>query len=351
MGKLIEKKKFSDIDLSDPFFDNLKSDYKEFAEWFEKKKNENAYVYIVKNKIIGFLYLKIENEEVVDTTPALPKKKRLKIGTFKIEAHGTRLGERFIKKAIDHALSEDVTEIYLTTFLKHAGLIGILKEFGFEEHGKKVTANGEELVLLKSLDKVTGSSRKDFPIINAKGKRKFLLAIKPEWHTKLFPDSILNNETYDIVQDVSHTNSIQKTYVCFMDLSELRDGDILIIYRMKDEGKSAWYGSVVTSVCTVEHVLKKTDFSSKEQYVGFTEKFSVFCEKELINWWNKGKKLYVIKMLYNAAFSKRIIRKDLIEKIGIDGEKDTYWGFVEITNEQFCHIIKLGGVNESIVVY
>lgn len=349
MAKLIEKKKFSDIDLSDPFFDNLKNDYSEFTKWFEKKKDEEAYVYIVKNKIIGFLYLKIEDEELIDTTPLLPKKKRLKIGTFKIEAHGTRLGERFIKKAIDHALSEGVTEIYLTIFPKHAGLIGVLKEFGFEEYGKKVTANGEELVLLKSLNTVTGSPRKDFPIINAKGKRKFLLAIKPEWHTKLFPDSMLKNETFDIVQDVSHTNSIQKTYVCFMDLSGLRDGDILVIYRMKDEGKSAWYSSVVTSVCTVESVRMKTDFSSQDEYVKFTEKFSVFCEKELINWWNRGTRLYVIKMLYNASLSKRIIRKDLIEKIGID--KDAYWGFVKITDEQFRNIIKLGGVNEGAIIY
>lgn len=351
MGNFIIKKKFSDINLRDPFFDNLKKDYMEFVEWFERKKDEQAYVYFAKDKIVGFLYLKIEDDKIADITPALPRKKRLKIGTFKIEAHGTRLGERFIKKAIDHALSEGVAEIYLTIFPKHEGLIGILKEFGFEERGKKITANGEELVLLKNFNNIVGVPRKDFPVINARGKRKFLLAIKPEWHTKLFPDSILHNETYDIVEDVSHTNSIQKTYVCFMDLSGLQDGDILIIYRMKDEGKSAWYGSVVTSVCTVEQVKKKNNFKTIEEYLKYTEKFSVFCENELQVWWNRGTRLYVIKMLYNAAFSKRIIRKDLIEKIGLDGGAGTYWGFTRIKDEQFVNIMKLGGVNESVVVY
>ena len=29
---------FSNINLNDPFFDSLKSDYKEFSDWFNKKQ-------------------------------------------------------------------------------------------------------------------------------------------------------------------------------------------------------------------------------------------------------------------------------------------------------------------------
>ena len=39
---------FSKINLDDPFFDSLKSDYKEFPNWFSKKreKGESAFIFI-----------------------------------------------------------------------------------------------------------------------------------------------------------------------------------------------------------------------------------------------------------------------------------------------------------------
>jgi len=348
MKNYIKKKKFKDINLEYPFFDSLKDDYKEFSVWFQKKANEEAYVLYNGDFISGFMYLKVEDGEVVDTRPPLPSKKRIKIGTFKIDAHGTKLGERFIKKAIDHAVSEKADEIYVTIFEKHTPLIELLDEFGFQKRGRKESENGEESVLIKDLKIVMGNLRKDYPLIYARGKQKFLLSIYPEWHTKLFPDSILNNESYDVVRDISHTNSIQKTYVCFMDLSLLRNGDIIIIYRTNDKMGSAWYRSVVTSVCTVEEIRSKRQFVSADEYIRFTEKFSVFDEKELMGWWNRGNRLYVIKMLYNAAFSKRLIRKNLVEKFGLD--PNSYWGFMKISDEQFTDILSSGGVDESIVI-
>ncbi|TSF72782.1 hypothetical protein FG732_26785, partial [Salmonella enterica subsp. enterica serovar London] len=75
---------FGKVDLSDVFFDSLKNDYPAFENWFLKKRNEKAYVsYDDYGKIDGFLYLKIENEELNDMTPSFPMKKRLKCGTFK----------------------------------------------------------------------------------------------------------------------------------------------------------------------------------------------------------------------------------------------------------------------------
>lgn len=93
------RKKFEEINLADQFFDSLKSDYKEFEEWFARKSDDFAYIHEKEDGAInGFLYLKIENEAVTDIDPALPPAKRVKVGTFKIDAHGTKLGERFIKK-------------------------------------------------------------------------------------------------------------------------------------------------------------------------------------------------------------------------------------------------------------
>src|SRR5690606_6418360 len=90
---------FKEINIDDPFFDSLKSDYKEFKSWFSKKSESNAYVsYDDAGSIQAVLYLKVEDGAVTDVAPNLSKLKWLKVGTFKVNPHGTRLGERFIKK-------------------------------------------------------------------------------------------------------------------------------------------------------------------------------------------------------------------------------------------------------------
>jgi L-amino acid N-acyltransferase YncA len=350
MGENVRRKRFADVDLQDPFFDSLKADYAEFESWFRKKSEdaEEAYVLSAGAEIKGFLYVKAEDGDVADVQPPLEAARRIKIGTFKVDAHGTRLGERLLKKAIDHAVVEKADELYVTIFPKHAGLLALLEEFGFVRTGVKRTGNGEEQVLVKRLGAITGEPRKDFPMIYSRGRRKFLLSIYPEWHTRLFADSILKNETYDILQDVSHTNSIEKTYVCFMDLSPLSPGDIVVIYRTSDQKGPAWYRSVVTSVCTVEEVRHKSSFSDSEDYVKYTEPFSVFDETDLLKWWNRGGRLYVVRMLYSAAFSKRLIRKDLVERFGLDS--GAYWGFLELSDKQFAAILGAGGIDARLVV-
>ena len=61
-----------------------------------------------------------------------------------------------------------------------------------------------------------------------------------------------NELKYDLIQDVSETNSIYKIYICWMrGVKELKKGDKLIIYRTNDYKGSAAYRSVCTSVCTV----------------------------------------------------------------------------------------------------
>ena len=116
----LQVQRFSDIDLNDSFFDSLRASYPEFNEWYNKKAaaGATAYCYYVDNELKDFLYLKIEKEELSDLTPVLPAKKRLKVGTFKVDnedRHTTR-GERFMKKIMDKAIAEDVDEIYVTMF-------------------------------------------------------------------------------------------------------------------------------------------------------------------------------------------------------------------------------------------
>ena len=55
-----------------------------------------------------------------------------------------------------------------------------------------------------------------------------------------------------------------------------------------------------------------------------------------------------IKMTYNGALKKRIVRHDLIEKIGLD--RHEYWGFMQLTNAQFEEIIYAGGVSSESII-
>jgi hypothetical protein len=53
-------------------------------------------------------------------------------------------------------------------------------------------------------------------------------------------------------------------------------------------------------------------------------------------------------MLYNAALQKRVTRGTLIEKVGIDS--NLRWGFIKLSNEQFENTLKIGNVNESLII-
>ena len=293
------------------------------------------------------MYLKEEHEAISDVTPSLPFDKYLKIGTFKINAHDTKLGERFIKKAFDIAIDNNIRKLYVTIFPKHEGLIKLFLRYGFKKVSKKKSPNGVEDVLLKEIDTVSEDVNIDYPIINLKNKQ-YLLSIYPDYHTKLFPDSILNNEDASIVNDVSHTNSIGKIYICKMPrVGSIKKGDALVIYRTSDKKGPAWYRSVATSLCMVEEVKSKKDFISSKNFVDYCLDRSIFSEDELYDFFNTWPNIYVVKMTYNAALKNRIIRKILVEKVGLS--INNYWGIIELTALQYKNIAKLGGVGDSLI--
>ena len=45
---------------------------------------------------------------------------------------------------------------------------------------------------------------------------------------------------------------------------------------------------------------------------------------------------------------RRVTRNELIEQVGLDGNE--YWGFFQITDEQFNNINSRGKINESIII-
>lgn len=346
---------FANINLKDPFFDSLRANYEGFDDWFNKKASSGAKALVYYNDaaLLDFLYVKEENEALQLDGVTLPPKKRLKVGTFKIERRGTNRGERFMKRILDIAIIHDFPEVYVTMFDDTKELMHLrqfFERYGFVEIGRKSHANGRsESVLLRDMTSHTGDMLQDYPFVDRTQGKKYLLAIKPEYHTKLFPDSILNTERYDILKDVSPTNSINKIYICWMKgVDQLKSGDKLIIYRTSDGVGAARYRSVVTSVCSILEVKTIRDFADIDEFVQYTNRYSIFNETELRKWYHSKPHFVVIKVLYNLAFQKKVIRKELIEQVGLPA--DAYWGFMPLTETQFNDILNLGNADGRYII-
>lgn len=348
MSRRLRLTKFRDLSTNDPFFDSLKVGYTEFTDWFFSKASEDVYVVDDGAELSGMIYLKREDGAVDDVEPPLPAKAWLKVGTLKIVPRGTKLGERVIKKIFDTALDRGADGIYITVFEVHDSLIALFERYGFERTATKTTRNGRELVLTRSLTDFAGDSLRDYPFIHTNGQSYWLLAIYPEYHTRLLPDSILRNEAQEIVQDVSHTNTIHKVYISGLSLQRMSPGDVVVFYRTTDRQGHAHYRSVVTSVCVVEEVKYKRDFVDVEDFLDYTRPRSVFTEDELRDQFITRSRLSVAKMTYNAAFNRRTTRGRLIEE-GIMSVQPR-WDLRALTLDQLTHILAAGEINARLVV-
>lgn len=344
-------KKFKNIDLSDEFFDSLKKEYAEFIDWFNKKSEEQAYVFENDTgEIDGFLYLKVEDGVVADVNPPLPSAHRIKVGTFKINAHGTKLGERFIKKVFDHAIFHKAEEVYVTAFEKHIGLIEIFKRYGFIPTSTKKTNNGLETVYVKSMNKVLTNTSDSYPLVNLIDQNIYLLSLYPKWHTRLLPDSILKTEDTDVIQDISHTNSIHKVYLAAMQgMGKIKTGDIILIYRTSDEKGAAYFRSVATSICVIEEYRPISSFASMDEFIKYCRPYTVFTVNELTSFWKTGQYPHIIRFTYNVALKKRVNRKAMIEECGIDSK--AYPGFMQLSQKQFLCITDKGHIDESLIIH
>lgn len=340
----IEKLYFSEINFNDTFFDSLKEDYPLFIEWVIKKSDQNETAYCLRSdgRVEAFLYLKVEHGPINDIVPPIPYGiPLLKIGTFKINPHGSRLGERFIKIIFDIALQLETNLIYVTIFAHHQRLISMLEEFGFQYHGSK----GREHVYLKKLREHSGNTIKDYPLMEHIGRSKYLISIYPDYHTQLFPDSILSGESEDtIIHDVSHTNSIHKIYLSnSVDALQIQPNDLIVFYRTSDIPGRAYYRAVATSLGIVEEVRPARSFQNEDEFVDYCKSYSLFDENTLRYYYQRN--TVAIKFLYVTAFRRKVIRKELLEDVRI---AEGRWVIVPLSDREFYRIIQLSNIDQSL---
>ena len=152
----IEEKHLYELDLNDIFFDSLRSDYKDFDEWFKRNNNRKVYVTFNNNKITSFLMLKVEENEKYNFDKDFSSKKKLKICTMKVIDKGLGIGESFIKIIFNIGKELGVEEIYFTVFPKYNDLISFFINYGFKYYCSKKTINKnneevEEYVYVRNL--------------------------------------------------------------------------------------------------------------------------------------------------------------------------------------------------------
>ncbi len=341
----VKLKDFSEIDLNSSFFDTLREDYEgiKFDNWFKKKakQKEKAYVFEDEEGLKGFLYLKLEDEteDYSHISPILLPNKRLKIGTFKIERTGFRLGERFLKIIFDNARKLNVNEVYVTLFedkrdgVKH--LKTIMEEWGFVKYGLNIK-NGET-ILVKSLtnynDKQT--PKFNFPLIKS-NTNKFILPILPQYHTDLFPDLILKNENMHLYEEnKAHRYALEKIYLSGAFDITAKPGDLILIYR-NGERYPKKYSSVITGVAIVQSIVKTKTI---QDCLDLCKNRSIFTEEEIKK--NHTRYPTVVKLLDYMSFKNNITLNQLYQN-KIIAENSGPRPFTKINNEQFKIIFKLG---------
>lgn len=343
----VKKEYFGNIELEEEFFDSFRNDYDDFDKWYNGKAGDNtmAYVCYDADAIKAFLFLKVEEEKenYAQISPVFEPKKRLKIGTFKVVSNGLRIGERFLKIVFDNARQYGVDEIYVTIFDHRPelqSLISLLGKFGFEDHGTKTTSSGTERVLVRDFSVRFDVSHpsKTFPWLS-KTSDVYIVPIKPEYHTELFPDSILRTESpLDFVENRPHRNAISKSYISHSRNRGLQRGDVVVFYR-----SGGIYKGVATTIGIVEEAID--GIQSVDELRKICRKRSVLTDEELAEYWNRYPKMrpFVFNFLYAFSFRRRINLKQMLDE-GILPSMESIKTITKMKREEFTRLVRLAGL-------
>jgi predicted nucleic acid-binding protein len=344
---------FGNININDEFFNSFREQYEGFNNWFNKKSQEKAYVCYYEEKIRGFLYLKYEseNENYNNVSPPFLPKKRLKVGSFKITLYGFKLGERFLKIIFDNALKQNVDDIYFTVFddtPDRKALVNLCNSFGFYYWGLKKNKYGNESIFVRKFNKEINinNPKLSFPYISHSSKIHFI-SIYPDYHTELFPDSILNTESpSDFVDNQPHRNAISKVYISHAYERNLNPSDIIVFYRT-----GGIFKGVVSTIGVVESI--KTNFKDENDFYKACRGKTVLSNTELNKYWNRFDTLkpFVINFLYTCSLNKRPNLKALVDNNIFSEPKLPQRGIFQINWNDFIKIIKLSNTNESFIIY
>ena len=334
------------LNITDKFFDSFREDYLEFDNWFSRVSAEGrrCWVYRYEDGSIGALLIyKIEDEPVYDV--GLPRKRRFKICSFKVVHYRNRLGELFIKLAVEYCIKNKLDEIYLTVFGdKYESLVYLIKQFGFEKIGQNL--NGEDVFLKKLVfedpeipSNKTMISSKYYPsFYDGYGVSKFLIPIQPQFHERLFTS--LERQTTLVEYSgrfIIEGNSIKKAYLCHSKITKISPGDILLFYRSHDQ-------KAVTTLGVVENVRYK--MRNVEKILEHVSRRTVYSISEIEEMATKP--ILVILFNYHFHFRSPIGYEKLKT---INAIKGPPMSIVKLSHKAYQKIIDIGGLDGRYIIH
>jgi GNAT superfamily N-acetyltransferase len=335
-----------DLDVSDPIFDSLKADYPNFESWINAHPDRDAYVNLNQNGTIGaVLILKPEVEPIGDSPP-LGKEERLKICTMKVAAprRGFKIGELLIGIAIREAKQREINEIYLTHYTKEDDfLVQLISNYGFWQ--ASTLDNGQDLYLKRLTPgpeddpKPQEVQARFYPTYyDGNAVDKFIVPIKPVYHSRLFPTYSKRHPKLRDFQGQfdSEGNAIEKAYLSRAQTRQLSPGDVLIFYRTTDHKE-------ITSIGVCERVeYGVTDARDIQELVG---RRSVFTDREIEE--QAGDPNTVILFKWHFDLEVPITYQTLLTEEIVSGPIQT---IQSIEEEGYKYIRHTGGIDERFTI-
>ena len=359
-------KRFSEINIEDPFFDSLKRDYpgtinsSGFTDWFKKKAQEGRKALVFEDEygIGAFISLKENEEEVIELVDrTLPRKQRVKISTFCVSERyqGKRIGEGALGLVLWKWCRKGVKEIYVTTFPRQKSLISLFQRFGFASCGQN--KDGEE-VLIKSRDNIDSRDPyKSFPFIMGKFNHAGYVIIDDNYHDTMFAYSNLANNKKDLRNKLGLCvrNGLTKVYVGGSSTIDYYINEPVLIYRRYTGDRGRKYRSCVTSYCIVTNAFQAKrnnqillPFEKLKEII--TNK-AIFNEDELKRQYESYMNLTIVELLYCGFFGAgNNVNMDWLENNGFWMKSGEYPTKIHLSSEQFQSILKEGGVNVSNII-
>lgn len=331
-----------------PFFTYFKEKYPDFKKWFynDKVQNRECWVHYEKDNEIGaLLILKIEDEKI-ESIPQLPKKKRLKICTFKVKSVGNRIGELFIKYAVKFAINEGVSEIYLTHFTEENDrLVELISEYGFRKVATRKGERDDEGIFVKEFFTTNKEdnlspleiAKRYYPCFDDRDHvKKFIIPIRPEFHDRLFTDHLSRQMKLQDFENefIVEGNTIKKAYLCHSNSRKIGCGDVILFYRSHDS-------KTITAVGVVESV--HFGLTDPEKIHEIVRKRTVYKKEEIRKL--AEKETTVIRFMHQIYLEKKI-DMNYLNSIGIHAPMS----ITEINNEIYKKIKEHGDIDERFTV-
>lgn len=256
--------------LSSQFFDSLRAGYQGFDAWFEEKAQDGrrAWVNWEREGVLGGICIYARQDDETVTEGIILSGPALKIATFKVGEtnRGRKIGELFLKAAFRYATTNRLEHIFIHGDMDlHHFLFEMLEDFGFVHVGFHPGSDGRDAVYLKSHPIAPPPDAlppfeylcRYFPHFrHDEETAKFMIPIKPAYHSILFPDyeSAADRQMMLFRSPNTAGNAIKMAYLCHAQTKTIHPGGVVLFYRSGDE-------RAVTSLGVVESYETLSDAS------------------------------------------------------------------------------------------